>query len=68
MVTMELKVPICCEGCEERVLSRLIDIDGVRSVNCDQEKQKVTVSGTASPAEVLHACKKLFKRSKWWSA
>ncbi|CAM6090903.1 unnamed protein product [Calypogeia fissa] len=63
---MELNVPICCEGCEERVLSCLIDIYGVDSVKCDQLKQKVTVSGTASPAEVLAACKKLFKRSRWW--
>ncbi|CAM6123573.1 unnamed protein product [Calypogeia fissa] len=68
LITMELKVPICCEGCEERVLSRLIDIEGVQSVKCDQLKQKVTVSGTASPSEVLNACKKLFKRSKWWNS
>lgn len=68
VMTMELKVPICCEGCEERVLSRLIDIDGVQSVKCDQLRQKVTVSGTAPPAEVINACKKIFKRSKWWSS
>jgi copper chaperone CopZ len=64
--TMDLHVPICCEGCEERVKSRLIDIEGVDSVKCDQAKQKVTVSGTAPAAEVLRVCRKLFKRSNWW--
>lgn len=63
---VELRVPICCEGCVERVTSHLIELRGVEGVTCDQIKQKVVVKGTAAAADVLRVCQKLFKRSEFW--
>ncbi|KAL3684133.1 hypothetical protein R1sor_002155 [Riccia sorocarpa] len=64
--TVRLKVPICCEACEERITNRLLAVEGVQSVTCDQIQQKVIVSGTADPSEILRASKDCFKHSKYW--
>ncbi|KAG6542338.1 hypothetical protein Mapa_016264 [Marchantia paleacea] len=62
--TVELKVPVCCEACEERVKHALLNCNGVDSVRCDTIRQRVTVTGTAAPADLLKICKKLHKRSE----
>ncbi|KAL2645199.1 hypothetical protein R1flu_012786 [Riccia fluitans] len=62
--TVELKVPVCCEACEERVIHALLNCSGVESVRCDAIKQRVTITGTAAPADLLKICKKLHKRSE----
>ncbi|KAL2643695.1 hypothetical protein R1flu_011282 [Riccia fluitans] len=36
--TIRLKVPICCQACEERITNRLLGMEGVQSVTCDQIK------------------------------
>ncbi|KAL2635970.1 hypothetical protein R1flu_007449 [Riccia fluitans] len=64
--TVRLKVPICCEACEERITNHLLDMEGVQSVTCDQIKQKVVVTGSADPAQILRASKECFKHSKYW--
>lgn len=38
----------------------------VYSVDCDIRKEKVTVTGSAPAADILKACKKLFKKSEMW--
>lgn len=64
--TIRLKVPICCEACEERITNRLLELGGVQTVTCDQIKQKVIVTGTADPSDILRASKECFKHSKYW--
>ncbi|KAG6542539.1 hypothetical protein Mapa_016010 [Marchantia paleacea] len=64
--TVKLKVPLCCEACEERITNHLLDLDGVQAVTCDQIKQKVIVTGTAAPSEILQASRECFKNSKFW--
>ncbi|KAL3698370.1 hypothetical protein R1sor_012446 [Riccia sorocarpa] len=64
--TVVLKVPICCETCAEEVRNTLFELRGVRSVYCDVRKEMVTVTGTAAPADVLLAVRKLHKKSRFW--
>lgn len=64
--TLLLKVPICCEGCEKRVVKKLLKVPGVVSVRCDIDRQSVTVRGTADTDEVLREAKKAFKKSRLW--
>lgn len=63
---VKLKVPLCCEACEERITNHMLALEGVESVTCDQVKQKVTVRGTASPSEVLRQGRECFKQARFW--
>ncbi|KAH9543191.1 hypothetical protein CY35_13G050500 [Sphagnum magellanicum] len=63
---LELRVPLCCERCEERVKESLMDMDGVEGVLCDQSNQRVTVTGDVQPQKVLKRVKKIKKRSELW--
>lgn len=63
---MKLKVPLCCEACEERITNHMLALEGVDSVTCDQVKQKVTVRGTASPSEILRQGRECFKQTRFW--
>jgi copper chaperone CopZ len=64
--SLELKVPLCCQRCEERVKESLLDMDGVEGVLCDQSNQRVTVKGNVQPQRVLKRVKKIKKRSDFW--
>jgi copper chaperone CopZ len=64
--TIKLHVPLCCEACEERITNHMLALEGVESVTCDQVRQKVTVRGTASPAEVLRQGRECFKNTRFW--
>ncbi|KAL3697769.1 hypothetical protein R1sor_011845 [Riccia sorocarpa] len=63
---IKLKMPLCCEGCVEKVTKKLKQMEGVASVECNTEKQKVTVRGEAKPDHVLAAAKKILPRSEFW--
>lgn len=58
---IDLKVPMCCAKCEEKVREELLDVEGVYSVVCDQHCQKVTVTGIIITS-ILCVC------SRRWSA
>ncbi|KAG6548240.1 hypothetical protein Mapa_010291 [Marchantia paleacea] len=62
---VELRMPLCCEGCVEKVQKKFTDMDGVASVECNTEKQKVTIRGTAKPEAVLKKAKKILSRSEF---
>lgn len=65
--TVVMKVPICCGQCADRVRIPLERIQGVKSVECDFGRNKVTVVvTTATPADVLSECVKIFKQSRMW--
>ncbi|CAM6129072.1 unnamed protein product [Calypogeia fissa] len=61
-----LRVAMCCGKCENKAKS-LTQLEGVASVVCDRKAEKVTVTGTARPRDILEACKKLFEQAKMWS-
>ncbi|KAL2652239.1 hypothetical protein R1flu_020367 [Riccia fluitans] len=63
---VELRMPLCCEGCVEKVQRKLKSLKGVASVECSQEKQKVVVRGSASPEDVLKRAKTALPRSTFW--
>jgi copper chaperone CopZ len=55
---LELKVPMCCDKCEEKVKEELEELDGVRSVICDRYNQRVTIVGFVDPLQALKQVKK----------
>lgn len=64
-----MKVPFCCEGCEEKIVAVLIEMKGVHSVEYDRDKEKVIlVVTTAAPADILLECRKYIRKSRMWSA
>ncbi|BFI24505.1 hypothetical protein AXG93_3137s1080 [Marchantia polymorpha subsp. ruderalis] len=63
---VELRMPLCCEGCVERVQKKFKSLKGVASVECSQEKQKVVVRGSATPEEVLKRAQATLSRSSFW--
>ncbi|CAM6058148.1 unnamed protein product [Sphagnum tenellum] len=67
---IDLKVPMCCAKCEEKVREELLDVEGVYSVVCDQHCQKVTVTGnynSVDPLRLLKKVKRIKKNSKFWA-
>lgn len=64
--TVVLKVPICCEACAEEARNVLFELRGVRAVYCDVRRERITVTGTAAPADILSVVRKLHKRSRFW--
>lgn len=64
--TVVLKVPICCEACSEDARNALFELRGVRAVYCDVRRERITVTGTAAPADILAVVRKLHKKSRFW--
>jgi len=63
---LELRVPMCCEKCEEKVKEELEELEGVRDVICDQYNQRVTVTGFVDPLKALRKVKKVKKKSDFF--
>jgi len=42
---IELMVPMCCDKCKEKVEEELSEVEGVESVYCDQDRDRVVVRG-----------------------
>ena len=63
---LELKVPMCCEKCQQKVKEELDDLPGVRSVECDQFNQRVTITGNVDPILALKRVKKVKKKSEFF--
>ncbi|KAL2644362.1 hypothetical protein R1flu_011949 [Riccia fluitans] len=65
---IELKMPLCCEGCVDRVGKKLKELHGVSSVSCDLAKQKVVVKSDLKPEDFLKMAKKISKRAELWDS
>jgi copper chaperone CopZ len=65
---LELRVPMCCEKCREKVKEELEELEGVQSVICDQYNQRVTVTGFVDPLRALKKVKKVKKKSEFFNA
>lgn len=68
--SIELKVPMCCEVCEENVREELTVLEGVKEISIDVGTQKVIVWGHCDvrlePYVVLRAVKKVKHRAEMW--
>ena len=63
---LELKVPMCCSKCEEKVRDELEDLEGVRDVVTDQYNQRVTITGYVDPFRALKKVRKVKKKSDFF--
>ncbi|XP_010269172.1 PREDICTED: heavy metal-associated isoprenylated plant protein 21-like [Nelumbo nucifera] len=64
--TVELKVRMCCTGCERIVKNAIQKLRGVDSVEVDVEMEKVTVTGYVDRNKVLKAVRRSGKRAEFW--
>jgi copper chaperone CopZ len=63
-----MKVPVCCGECVESIETALYAMKGVKSVECNIRRERVTVvATTAAPADILMACRNLFRKLRMWS-
>lgn len=63
-----MKVPICCGECVDTIKVGLNELKGVKSVECNILKERVTVvATTASAADILLECRKVFRKSRIWT-
>ncbi|CAM6119944.1 unnamed protein product [Calypogeia fissa] len=67
--TVDMKVPICCEECNESVAMALGALKDVKKVKCDIPKEKVVVEITndAKPDDILLEVRKVFRKSRFWT-
>ncbi|CAD5195188.1 heavy metal-associated isoprenylated plant protein 44-like [Musa acuminata AAA Group] len=64
--TVELKVRMCCTGCERVVKQALLKLRGVDSVEVDLELEKVTVTGYVDRNKVLKEVRRSGKKAEFW--
>ncbi|XP_075651208.1 heavy metal-associated isoprenylated plant protein 30-like [Castanea sativa] len=64
--TVELKVRMCCTGCERVVKNAIHKLRGVDSVEVNLEMEKVTVVGYVDRNKVLKAVRRAGKRAEFW--
>ncbi|XXG43403.1 hypothetical protein AAC387_Pa01g3448 [Persea americana] len=64
--TVELKVRMCCEGCERVVKNAIHKIRGVNSIEVNLPLEKVTVTGVVDRNKVLKAVRRSGKKAEFW--
>ncbi|XP_062201327.1 heavy metal-associated isoprenylated plant protein 30-like [Phragmites australis] len=64
--TVELKVRMCCEGCERVVRHALQNLRGVDSVEVDVPMEKVAVTGYLDRGKVLRKVRRSGKKAEFW--
>ncbi|XP_031094130.1 heavy metal-associated isoprenylated plant protein 30-like [Ipomoea triloba] len=64
--TVELKVRMCCTGCERVVKDAIQKLRGVDSIHVELELEKVTVLGYVERNKVLKAVRRAGKRAEFW--
>ncbi|XP_019107256.2 heavy metal-associated isoprenylated plant protein 28 [Beta vulgaris subsp. vulgaris] len=62
----EMRVHMCCPGCESKIKKTLSRMKGVDEVDIDMGMQKVTVNGSAEPKKVLKAVRGTGRRAELW--
>jgi hypothetical protein len=63
-MVIELRVPLCCVKCEEKVTDGIMLLEGVEEVTCDRTENRVTVKGSANPDKVLKRVRKVKPRAE----
>ncbi|XWS61483.1 hypothetical protein CRYUN_Cryun07bG0129500 [Craigia yunnanensis] len=64
--TVELKVRMCCTGCERVVKNAIHKLRGIDSVEVNLEMEKVTVIGYVDRNKVLKQVRRAGKRAEFW--
>ncbi|AEC06738.1 Heavy metal-associated isoprenylated plant protein 30 [Arabidopsis thaliana] len=64
--TIDLKVRMCCSGCERVVKHAIYKLRGVDSVEVNLEMERVTVVGYVERKKVLKAVRRAGKRAEFW--
>ncbi|KAB2067001.1 hypothetical protein ES319_A09G197000v1 [Gossypium barbadense] len=64
--TVDLKVRMCCIGCEKVVKRAIYKLRGVNSVEVDLKMGKVTVIGHIDRHKVLKQVRRSGKRAEFW--
>ncbi|XP_074294125.1 heavy metal-associated isoprenylated plant protein 28 [Silene latifolia] len=62
----EMRVHMCCAGCESKIRKTLQKIKGVDEVDIDMGLQKVTVNGYADQKKILKAARQSGRRAELW--
>ncbi|KAL9160541.1 hypothetical protein ABFS82_08G206900 [Erythranthe guttata] len=66
MTVTEMRVHMCCAGCESKIRKALEKAKGVDEVDIDMGLQKVTVTGLADQKNVLKIVRKCGRRAELW--
>ncbi|KAL5551459.1 hypothetical protein UlMin_001635 [Ulmus minor] len=64
--TVDLKVRMCCTGCERVVRNAIHKLRGIDSVEVNLELERVTVIGYVDRNKVLKAVRRAGKRAEFW--
>ncbi|TVU31888.1 hypothetical protein EJB05_23593, partial [Eragrostis curvula] len=64
--TVDLKVRMCCEGCERVVRQAIQNLRGVDSVEVDVPMEKVSVTGYVDRGKVLREVRRSGKKAEFW--
>ncbi|XVE64562.1 hypothetical protein DITRI_Ditri07aG0110300 [Diplodiscus trichospermus] len=64
--TVDLKVRMCCTGCERVIKNAIYKLRGIDSVGVDIEMEKVTVIGYVDRNKVLKQVRRSGKRAEFW--
>ncbi|KAA8524254.1 hypothetical protein F0562_010677 [Nyssa sinensis] len=66
MTVIEMRVHMCCPGCESKIKKSLQKLEGVDDIDIDMGMQKVTVTGWADQKKVLKTARKGGRRAELW--
>ncbi|GAB2227439.1 hypothetical protein Droror1_Dr00009261 [Drosera rotundifolia] len=66
MQTVDIKVKMCCDGCERRVKSSVSGLKGVKSVEVNRKQSRVTVKGQVEPKKILEGVLETGKKAEFW--
>ncbi|KAK4803957.1 hypothetical protein SAY86_003774 [Trapa natans] len=64
--TVDLKVRMCCNGCEKIVKKAILKLKGIDYVEVSLHMGKVTVVGYVDRNEALKAVRRAGKRAEFW--
>lgn len=64
--TVELKIRMDCEGCENKIKNALSSMKGVLSVDVDRKQQKATVTGYVEAKKVIKRVESTGKKAEPW--
>ncbi|KAE8672391.1 B3 domain-containing protein [Hibiscus syriacus] len=64
--TVDLKVRICCTGCERVVKNAIYKLRGIDSVEVNLEMEKLTVIGYVDRNKVLKQVRRAGKMAEFW--
>nr|CAB3500287.1 unnamed protein product [Digitaria exilis] len=64
--TVELRVGMCCQGCERVVRQAIQNLRGVESVEVNLRTEKVTVRGYVDRMKVLQEVRRSGKKAEFW--